>query len=333
MTLMSGSVVCARTPSGTSRAATPTAGCRARQRPRRRSPRSFCRSCCTAKSPRPNRPADIDRIFGRCRGIICQIGSGTFGKQGRERPSKSSACVNRLHAIPEAGLESWAARGFCQSQYLVDNFTGSSSRKTPQNMRFLAYPQISTAAAEATCVTGLNRSPIGPAIHDGVRRGQNRTCGGRWDSRRDEDPLSSVGSVVWCEGRTTHEIFTPPNSATGSGCCRCSGGLAHRMVPILSSPARACRARALSGWLRGYRDAYRRPSAVGIFRPAVHHRKQAGCLGGHRNRSGRARDAGRLHASCRARRQRHQRTKSSGSARCAIWRWLPAWCAYPMSWR
>jgi hypothetical protein len=32
-------------------------------------------------------------------------------------------------------------------------FAGSSSRKTPQNMRFLAYSQIPAAAAEATYVT------------------------------------------------------------------------------------------------------------------------------------------------------------------------------------
>jgi hypothetical protein len=48
-----------------------------------------------------------------------------------------------------------AAGGFRQSQNLVDNFTGSSSRKTPQNMLFFAYSQIPAAAAEAIYVTRI----------------------------------------------------------------------------------------------------------------------------------------------------------------------------------
>ncbi len=110
ITLMSGSVVCACAPSGASRAATASAGCRAQRRPKRREPRSLSRRCCTAKLPAPGQfvPLDIDRLFAPCRRIICQIGPGTLAIGDATarpiRPPASKDCSNSRKPQPIAAF-------------------------------------------------------------------------------------------------------------------------------------------------------------------------------------------------------------------------------------
>jgi hypothetical protein len=73
--------------------------------------------------PRSIRPGNIDRIFGLCRRIICQIGPGTFGKQRRdERPIRRPASIDYNDSrSPDWNL---AGCGFCLSQNLVGILCG-----------------------------------------------------------------------------------------------------------------------------------------------------------------------------------------------------------------